>query len=87
MNEGDDSSSGGRRNALPGLQRFLALQMPDEGGARQLVTYDDALTIGQSLSERWSIFTGQRAPSLDEHGWADIVLFVLRAAWDRTGNI
>lgn len=82
MSIDNNDGGGGRRFALLGLQRFLAIRVPEETAPTNLLTYEDALRIGQKLCERWPIFAGRPAPCLDEHGWADLVLFVLRSARD-----
>lgn len=54
---------------------------PEQQSRRpDLLTFGQALRVGELLHDRWSIMAGTVPLSRDDMAWGDIVQFVLRTA-------
>jgi hypothetical protein len=54
---------------------------PEQQSRRpDLLTFEQALRVGELLHDRWSIMAGDVPLTRDDMAWGDIVQFVLRSA-------
>jgi hypothetical protein len=48
-----------------------------------LLSYDEAQDVGAAVHDYWLRLTGEATIGRDNLGWADLVQFVTRKAWER----
>ena len=48
-----------------------------------LLTYEEAQDVGAAVHDHWLRMTGEAPIGRDNLGWADLVQFVTRKAWER----